>query len=94
MGVNALSAICSSTYDIAEGFAVAWCGVAVFDFIVVIMTLVRTVQINRSSSDHSLTHILIRDGESIHRRSFARVALSSSSRRRILLVHISPPTVK
>ncbi|KAF9652457.1 hypothetical protein BDM02DRAFT_2748113 [Thelephora ganbajun] len=43
--------------------AVAWCGVVVFDLVVVIMTLVRTIQINRrSGKDRTLTHILIRDG--------------------------------
>ena len=49
----------------------AWCGVMIFDLIVVVMTLVRTIQINRrSGKDRTLTHVLIRDGKHTYRESF------------------------
>lgn len=37
----------------------------VFDLIVVVMTTVRTIQINRIGGGHKLAHILMRDGESV-----------------------------
>jgi len=38
----------------------------IFDLVVVVMTLVKTIQINRrSGKDRTLTHVLIRDGEDI-----------------------------
>ena len=54
------------TYGSVQGLAVAWCGVMVFDLVVVVMTLARTIKINkRSGKDRTLTHVLIRDGENI-----------------------------
>lgn len=53
-------------YGSAQGLAVAWCSVLIFDLIVVVMTLVKTVQINRrSGKEHTLTHVLMRDGKDI-----------------------------
>lgn len=48
----------------AQGLAVAWSGIVVFDLVVISMTLARTIQINRRSGrDRTLTRILIRDGK-------------------------------
>ena len=53
------------TYSVKD-LAVAWCGPMVFDLIVVVMTLVKTIQIDRMSGrDRTLTHVLIRDGKSV-----------------------------
>ncbi|KAF9785826.1 hypothetical protein BJ322DRAFT_743865 [Thelephora terrestris] len=44
-------------------FAVAWCCVMLFDLIVVAMTLVRTIQINRrDGKERTLVNLLMRDG--------------------------------
>ena len=44
----------------------AWSNVLVFDLIVVMLTLAKTIKINRSSGgDRTLTHVLIRDGKTI-----------------------------
>ena len=52
-------------YGSVQGLAIVWCGVMAFDLVVVVMTLVRTIQINkRSGKDRTLTQVLIRDGES------------------------------
>lgn len=43
--------------------AAAWSTVMIFDLIVVVMTLVRTIKINRrSGKKHALTRVLMRDG--------------------------------
>ena len=60
------SAIRSSTDNIAPGLAVAWSTVMIFDLIVVAMTLVRTIKINRrSGKNRALTCVLMRDGKRI-----------------------------
>lgn len=54
----------SNSYDYAQGLAVAWSTIVIFDLVVVIMTLVKTITINRQSGkDCTLTGILIRDGK-------------------------------
>lgn len=61
----------SNTRGSTQGLAVAWSNIVIFDLVVVVMTLVRTIQINRRSvRDHTLTHLLIRDGENIDRTAF------------------------
>ncbi|KAF9778768.1 hypothetical protein BJ322DRAFT_491912 [Thelephora terrestris] len=43
--------------------AAAWCSVMIFDLVVAIMTLLRTMKISRRSrADHMLTYVLMRDG--------------------------------
>lgn len=59
------SAIHSGTDKISPGLAVAWSTVMIFDLIVVLMTLVRTIKINRSGKHHALTRVLMRDGKGI-----------------------------
>lgn len=50
----------------AQGLAVAWSTVMIFDLIVVVMTFVRTIKINRrSGKKHTLTQVLMRDGKVI-----------------------------
>lgn len=66
----------------------AWSTVMIFDLIVVVMTLIRTIQINRrSGKDHILTRALMRDGKIISWNAFGWL-LSSSSRCRLLRVHL------
>ena len=66
MSIAELLLIRSGTYSSASGLAVAWCAVIIFDLVVVVMTLVRTIQINqRSGKNRTLTHVLIRDGENV-----------------------------
>ena len=77
MSAVVLSAIRSDRYGSAQGFAVAWSNVVLFDFIVVIMTLVKVMQINqRSGKNHTLTHVLIRDGERVSSIRFAHTKLA------------------
>ena len=57
-----------------------------FDLVVVIMTLVRTIKINKASGgDRTLIHVLIRDGKRIS--SSLSIPLSSLSRCHLLCVH-------
>jgi hypothetical protein len=45
---------------------VAWSTVMIFDLVVIVMTLVRTIQINRRSGEkRTLKHVLMQDGKSI-----------------------------
>lgn len=63
MSVAVLKAVCPDAHGSAEGLAVIWGGVMVFHLVVVVLTLVKTIQIKRrSGKDHTLTHLLIRDG--------------------------------
>ena len=51
----------------------AWGGVMIFDIVVFVMTLVRTIQISRrSGKDRTLVHILIRDGKNILWNAYKR----------------------
>jgi len=48
---------------LSRRLAVGWGSVMIFDLVVIILTLVRTIRIKRrSGKDRSLTHVLIRDG--------------------------------
>lgn len=47
-----------------QDLVAGWCGVLGFDIIVVLMTLVKTIQIHRGSGGvRTLFHVLLRDGE-------------------------------
>lgn len=66
MSVAISLAIRYCTDGSAQGLAVAWSTVMIFDIIVVVMTFVRTIKINRKSGKkHSLTRVLMRDGKVI-----------------------------
>lgn len=60
------SAAVFDAYSTTKGLAVLWGAVVAFDFIVVVMTLIRVIQINRGSGgSHTLTYLLMRDGKSV-----------------------------
>ena len=53
----------SDAYRTDEGLAVSWGSLMVFHIVVLALTLVKTIQIKRRSGrDHTLTHVLLRDG--------------------------------
>lgn len=59
-------AIFYSAYGPTQGLAVLWGAVMAFDLIVVVMTLVKIIPINRTSGgSHTLTRLLMRDGKRI-----------------------------
>ena len=52
-------------YNPNQDTAVTWGGVMIFDFVVVVLTIIRTMKIKRRSRKvHTLTDLLMRDGES------------------------------
>lgn len=90
MSVAVLTSVCSNAYGIVEGLAVIWGSVMIFDLVVVVLTLARTMKIKRrSGKGHTLTHILMRDGRR-HLVNRFWLKFSSSSRCRIFRVYPLP----
>jgi hypothetical protein len=66
VGVVIPLAIRSDTYGSSLGLAVAWGSVMTLDFIVVAMTLVKTIRLNRRGGGrHTIIYILMRDVRNI-----------------------------
>lgn len=63
-------AVRSDTYTFTSDLAVAWGGAMTFDLVVVVMTLVKTIKINRrTGGGYALTRVLMRDGKSASRHA-------------------------